>query len=125
MGMDMAEHAIEMLCSYMPETIADKCIDFVQEYGDEIVDLIIKAEMNPDQVCAAITLCTSPYTTWDARPVGGHRPLGVQPSGANPASMPELVEPLNTARTTSGTTKNKSFFEEEENNNHLFFTKIG
>ena len=62
--MDMAEHAIEMLCSYMPETIADKCIDFVQEYGDEIVDLIIKAEMNPDQVCAAITLCTSPYTTF-------------------------------------------------------------
>ena len=51
--------------------------------------------------------------------------LGVPPSGANPASMPELVEPLNTARTTSGTTKNKSFFGEEENNNLLFFTKIG
>ena len=62
--MDMAEHAIEMLCSYMPETIGDKCIEFVQEYGDEIIDLIIKAEMNPDQVCAAITLCSSPYTTW-------------------------------------------------------------
>ena len=51
--------------------------------------------------------------------------LGVPPSGANPASMPELVEPLNIARTTSGTTKNKSFFGEEENNNLLFFTKIG
>merc|ERR1719158_2589373 len=32
---DMAEHAIEMLCSYMPSSIGDKCIEFVQEYGDE------------------------------------------------------------------------------------------
>ena len=30
--MDMAEHAIEMLCSYMPATIGDKCIDFVQTW---------------------------------------------------------------------------------------------
>jgi len=71
--LDMVEHAVEMLCSYMPETIGDKCIDFVQEYGDEVIDLIIRAEMNPDQVCSALTLCTSQYTTWDARPVGGHR----------------------------------------------------
>ena len=28
--LDMAEHAIEMLCSYMPDSIGDKCIDFVQ-----------------------------------------------------------------------------------------------
>ncbi len=62
--MDMAEHAILMLCSYMPEMVEDKCIDFVQEYGDEIIDLIIKAEMNPDQVCAALTLCSSSLTTW-------------------------------------------------------------
>ena len=48
--------------------------------------------------------------------------LGVPPSGANPASMLELVEPLVTARTMSGTTKNKSFFEEEEeHNNPLFY----
>ena len=44
--------------------------------------------------------------------------LGVPPSGANPASMLELVEPLGTARTMSGTTKNKSFFEEEEEHNN-------
>lgn len=66
--MDMAEHAILMLCSYMPESIADKCIDFVQQYGDEIIDLIIRAEMNPDQVCAALTLCTSDLTTWGKLP---------------------------------------------------------
>merc|ERR1719157_258528 len=37
---DMAEHAVEMLCSYMPETIEDKCIDLVQEYGDQIIEII-------------------------------------------------------------------------------------
>ena len=61
--LDMAEHAIEMLCSYMPRTVGDKCIDFVQEYGDKVVELIIEMEMNPEQVCSALTLCTSQYTT--------------------------------------------------------------
>ena len=53
----MVEHAVEMACSYMPETVADKCIDFVQEYGDEVIDLIIKAEANPELVCSLMTLC--------------------------------------------------------------------
>ena len=53
----MVEHAVEMACSYMPETVADKCIDFVQEYGDEVIDLIIRAEANPELVCSLMTLC--------------------------------------------------------------------
>ena len=55
--LDMVEHAVEMACSYMPETVADKCIDFVQEYGDEVIDLIIRAEANPELVCSLMTLC--------------------------------------------------------------------
>jgi len=67
----MVEHAVEMACSYMPETVADKCIDFVQEYGDEVIDLIIRAEANPELVCSLMTLCEV-QKTWDATAFGGH-----------------------------------------------------
>ena len=64
--LDMVEHAVLMICSYMPNTVTDKCVDFVQEYGDEIIDLIVKAEMNPEMVCSALTLCTGSEqrSTW-------------------------------------------------------------
>jgi hypothetical protein len=55
--MDMVQRGVEMICSYMPSSIGDKCIEFVQEYGGEIIDLITKAEMNPDQICSALALC--------------------------------------------------------------------
>ena len=48
-----------MVCSYMPESLADKCEDYVQEYGDEIIKLIVSMEMDPDQVCAALGLCST------------------------------------------------------------------
>ena len=55
--MDMVEHSVLMLCAYLPGTISDKCIDFVQTYGDEIIDQIVHEEMDPKQVCTALTLC--------------------------------------------------------------------
>ena len=62
---DMAEHAVEMLCSYMPSTIGDKCIDFVQEYGDQIIEIILEEEFDPEQICKIMTLCdVSSVTTW-------------------------------------------------------------
>ena len=60
--MDMVEHSVLMLCSYLPGTISDKCIDFVQTYGDEIIDLIVHEEMDPKQVCTALTLCAGSET---------------------------------------------------------------
>ena len=48
-----------MICSYMPETIAEKCEDYVQEYGDEIIKLIVDMEMDPDMICSALGLCTT------------------------------------------------------------------
>jgi hypothetical protein len=60
--LDMVERGVEMICSYMPSSIGDKCIEFVQDYGDEIIDLIIKTEINPDQICASLALCNT--KTW-------------------------------------------------------------
>merc|ERR1712129_379192 len=101
---DMAEHAVEMLCSYMPETIEDKCIDLVQEYGDQIIEIILKEEFDPEQICAILTLCNvSATSTWDASPVGGNDAILVLHSGANPEFMLRLVEPPDIARKPDGT----------------------
>lgn len=69
-SMDMAERAVLALCSFMPETVADKCEDFVYTYGDAIIQLIVEAEMDPEAVCSALALC-SQSKLWDATPVGG------------------------------------------------------
>ena len=49
---------------------------------------------------------------------------GVLLSGANPASMPGLVEPPDIARTTSGTNKKNQSFIEENNTLLSIFTEL-
>ena len=51
--------------SKLQETIGDKCIDLVQEYGDQIIEIILKEEFDPEQICAILTLCNvSATSTW-------------------------------------------------------------
>ena len=51
--------------SKLQETIEDKCIDLVQEYGDQIIEIILKEEFDPEQICAILTLCNvSATSTW-------------------------------------------------------------
>ena len=52
-----------MLCAYMPESIANKCEDYVQQYGDEIIRLIMEMEMDPDEICAELGLCSTMQIT--------------------------------------------------------------
>jgi len=47
----------------MPESLADKCEDYVYKYGDEIIKMIVELEMDPDQVCAALGLCSTVQAT--------------------------------------------------------------
>ena len=54
-----------MICSYMPGTILDKCEEFVNTYGDEIIQDIIEMEMNPDEVCASLGMCTA--SKWNTK----------------------------------------------------------
>lgn len=56
--LDMVERAVQMVCAYMPETVADRCHDFVDEYGDKIIQIIVDEEVSPKAVCSALTLCT-------------------------------------------------------------------
>ena len=51
--------------SKLQETIGDKCIDLVQEYGDQIIEIILREEFDPEQICAILTLCNvSTTSTW-------------------------------------------------------------
>jgi len=74
--LDMVERAVLMVCSYMPSSVADKCEDYVYKYGDEIIKMIVEMEMDPDEVCSELGLCSTIQSTTasivlDARSVGG------------------------------------------------------
>ena len=59
------QRSVLMICSYMPGTILDKCEEFVNTYGDEIIQDIIEMEMNPDEVCASLGMCTA--SKWNTK----------------------------------------------------------
>lgn len=69
--LDMAERAVLMMCSYLPGKFEDECEGFVEQYGDAIIDLIIEAELSPEQVCSELGLCSA-ARSWDASLVGGN-----------------------------------------------------
>ena len=56
--LDMVKHGVEMVCSYIPgRSVAERCEDFVQDYGDKIIEIIVSWEVNPKQVCGEMSLC--------------------------------------------------------------------
>ena len=42
------------MCSYLPGTIADKCEEFVDEYGQKVIDAIVHEELKPTEVCSQV-----------------------------------------------------------------------
>ncbi len=54
---DMAERAIQMFCAYLPESVAEKCEAFVDDYGDEIIRMILEEELGPKAACTALNIC--------------------------------------------------------------------
>jgi len=51
---DEVERMVQFLCSYLPGTIADKCEEFVDQWGQKIIDLIVQDELNPTEVCGEV-----------------------------------------------------------------------
>ena len=51
---DEVERMVQFLCSYLPGTIADKCEEFVDQWGQKVIDLIVQDELNPSEVCGQI-----------------------------------------------------------------------
>eukprot|EP00914_Ancora_sagittata_P029591 GHVO01058619.1.p1 GENE.GHVO01058619.1~~GHVO01058619.1.p1 ORF type:complete len:443 (+),score=69.73 GHVO01058619.1:115-1329(+) len=50
--------ALEKVCKMLPETIQDQCMDFIDMYGELVINLLAH-ELDPVQVCTAIGLCKS------------------------------------------------------------------
>nr|XP_034314915.1 uncharacterized protein LOC105340758 isoform X1 [Crassostrea gigas] len=52
------ENALKMVCSKLPATISQECTDFVNQYADLVINLLIQ-EGDPKTVCKALNLCSS------------------------------------------------------------------
>ncbi|XP_076060400.1 prosaposin [Oratosquilla oratoria] len=50
------EHAVENLCSYMPKTISEECEDYVEAYGDQVIEFLDQ-EIDPAKICSLLHLC--------------------------------------------------------------------
>lgn len=50
------EDAVEKLCTMMPRTIAEECEDYVEAYGDQVIELLAQ-EIDPSQICPMIHMC--------------------------------------------------------------------
>lgn len=47
---------LDKLCTYMPDSLKDECVDLVKIYSKEIIDALL-ADMSPQEVCVYIKLC--------------------------------------------------------------------
>ncbi|CAE1169454.1 PSAP [Acanthosepion pharaonis] len=50
--------ALDKVCSILPSSMSDQCTQFVNQYTDGIIDLIL-SQIKPKMVCTALDLCQS------------------------------------------------------------------
>lgn len=62
------EQAVENLCDLMPKSIAEQCEDYVEAYGDQVIEMLDQ-EMDPKVICPLLGLCPAPS---DEAPAPGH-----------------------------------------------------
>ncbi|GFW97437.1 hypothetical protein TNCV_4991141 [Trichonephila clavipes] len=55
---DEIKNALDKVCSYLPSSMSAKCVNFVNQYTDLLVTLIIQ-ELDPSDICAKLNLCVS------------------------------------------------------------------
>ncbi|XP_055857020.1 uncharacterized protein LOC129919934 [Episyrphus balteatus] len=55
---------LDNLCSHLSGKIKNECVDFVETYSNELIDMLI-TDFTPQQVCVYIKLCTSDVKSLD------------------------------------------------------------
>ena len=50
------KQAIESLCSYLPSELTGTCKAFVEQYGDKLVQLLLK-QLDANKICQELGLC--------------------------------------------------------------------
>ena len=52
----MAEF-LAQICNYVGPNLESICLEFIQEYTDDIIDQLVNNYLQPQQVCATIGAC--------------------------------------------------------------------
>lgn len=50
------ENVLSHLCSHLPQKLQTECVDFVQTYSSELIDMLI-TDFKPQEICVALKLC--------------------------------------------------------------------
>ncbi|XP_033224393.1 prosaposin [Belonocnema kinseyi] len=54
---DEVETIIHGVCNHLPKTISQECNQFVNQYADVVIDLLVQ-EVSPKEICTMIGLCS-------------------------------------------------------------------
>ncbi|XP_078285325.1 prosaposin-like isoform X1 [Rhinoraja longicauda] len=49
-------HVLDQICSVLPEHYSESCLDFVKNYGEKIIDMILN-QLGPNAICFSLHLC--------------------------------------------------------------------
>lgn len=52
------EETVKSICSVMPSSVKKQCDDFVDQYGDAVIQLLIET-LQPNEICPMLKLCSN------------------------------------------------------------------
>lgn len=47
---------LDHLCVHLPSKLQTECVDFVETYSNELIDMLI-TDFTPQEICVAVKLC--------------------------------------------------------------------
>ncbi|XP_059489163.1 prosaposin [Neocloeon triangulifer] len=59
---DDIKNAVHTVCNYLPKSVSTKCNEFVNEYADLVIQLLVQS-LDPKQVCQELGLCNQAVKT--------------------------------------------------------------
>ncbi|EDW16612.2 uncharacterized protein LOC6575135 [Drosophila mojavensis] len=53
---DNIRKVLDGLCTHLPNKLRDECVDFVETYSNELIDMLI-TDFKPEEICVQLKLC--------------------------------------------------------------------
>lgn len=50
------KNVLDNLCNHLPQKFQTECVDFVETYSSELIDMLI-SDFKPQEICVALKLC--------------------------------------------------------------------
>jgi len=51
---------VMQICNYLPHTLKQECRDFIDEYGDTVIQYLTQ-QMDPKEICTELKFCTADF----------------------------------------------------------------